>query len=348
VVVTPVRAAIVGLGGIAEEHLNKLARIEGAEVVGICDLSRTLVDAVAERYAVGPGFTDYAEMLAASNPDVVHVLSPPATHRDLVLAAFERGAHAFVEKPIAQDLAEYEEMRDAASARGLMLVENYNYLFMDDVQRALELVRSGDVGEPVNLDISMGVGLTGPTYSDPEIPHFAHRLPGGAMRNFASHPASIATALLGDLEKVAVSRRRLAAGAAGDDELRAIAENDRASAVISLTGHSRPFQFDFLLRCTEGTISCDVLAQRLTVAGDGSPLAQVGDEVKQGLGWIAAAGGRMRRATTTRQGYFQGFERLLRGFYEAVEQGGEPPLSTAEIDSTNRLVEALFAAENQI
>ena len=60
----------------------------------------------------------------------------------------------------------------------------------------------------------MGVGLTGPTYSDPEIPHFAHRLPGGAMRNFASHPASIAVALLGDLEKVAVSRRRLVDGGA--------------------------------------------------------------------------------------------------------------------------------------
>lgn len=345
---TPVRVAIVGLGGIAQEHFEKLARIEGAEVVGICDLSPTLVDAVAERYGVGPGFTDYAEMLAGSDPDVVHVLSPPATHRDLVLAGLEQGAHAFVEKPISQDLAEYEEMRDAASARGLMLIENYNYLFMDDVQRALELVRSGKVGEPVNLDISMGVGLAGATYSDPEVPHFAHRLPGGAMRNFASHPASIATALLGDLERVAVSQRRLADGAASNDELRAIAENDRASAAISVTAHSRPFHFAFLLRCTEGTISCDVMSQRLSISGDGSPLAQVGDEVKQGLDRISAAGGRIRRATTTREGYFQGFERLLRGFYEAIEQGGEPPLSTAEIDSTNRLVEALFAEENQI
>ena len=345
---TPTRVAVVGLGGIAEEHLNKLARIEGVEVVGICDLSQTLVDAVGERFGVGPGFTHYAEMLSSAEPQVVHVLSPPATHRDLVLAALERGAHAFVEKPIAQDLAEYEEMRDAAASRGVMLVENYNYLFMDDVQRAVGMVRSGELGEPINLDISMGVGLTGAVYADPEVPHFAHRLPGGAMRNFASHPASIAVALLGDLDKVAVSRRRLSADAIGDDELRALAESERRSAAISITGHSRPFHFDFLLRCTGGTISCDVFSQRLGVAREGSPLTEVGDEVRQGLGWITAAAGRFRRATTTREGYFQGFERLLRDFYAAVEGRGEPPLTSAEIDSTNRLVEALFVEESQL
>ena len=98
---------------------DKLRRIESAEVVGICDLSQTLVDAVAERYGVGPGFTDYGEMLAQSDPDVVHVLSPPATHLQLVLAAFGQGAHAFVEKPISQDLAEYEEMRERGEQRGV-------------------------------------------------------------------------------------------------------------------------------------------------------------------------------------------------------------------------------------
>jgi predicted dehydrogenase len=229
-----------------------------------------------------------------------------------------------------------------------MLVENYNYLFNDGCRRVLEQVRSGVVGEPVNLDISMGVGLSGAAYSDPDIPHFAHRLPGGAMRNFASHPASIAVALLGDLESVQVRQRQLVAGLTGNDELRALAENDRGSAAISITSNSRPYDFSLLLRCTEATLGCDVLSDLVSVSRDGSPLAQVGDEFRQGLGWISSAGNKVRRATTTRQGYFRGFERLLTGFYEAIANGTEPPISIAEMDSTNRLVEALFAPENQL
>jgi len=346
---TPVRAAVVGLGGIAEEHLSKLRKLEGVEVVGICDLSRTLVDAVGERYGVGPGYTSYELMLEEAKPDVVHVLTPPATHLDLVLAALESGAHAFVEKPIAPSLAEYEQMRDAAGSRGLLLVENYNYLFMDVVQRALDLVGSSQVGEAVNLDVSMGVSLAGPTYADPEIPHFGHLLPGGALRNFASHPASIATAVLGDeWTSVGVSQRRLQEGLPSKDELRALVGNDRVSAAISITSHSQPSEFVFVLRCTEATLECDVFGQRLAIAAGGSPLAKVGGDLKQGLGRIAAAAATMRRATTTREGYFQGFERLLGGFYAAVAAGTEPPISIARMDATNRLVEELLAPENQL
>jgi predicted dehydrogenase len=346
---TPVaRAAVVGLGGIAEEHLTKLRRLPGAEVVGICDLSEALVDAVGERYGVGPGFTDYEAMLTEARPDAVHVLSPPSTHRELVLAALERGAHVFVEKPIAPSLAEYEEMRDAAQAKGLLLVENYNYLFMSDVQRALALVRNGDVGELVNFEVSMGVGLAGAAYTDPVLVHFAHQLPGGAMRNFASHPASIVTAFLGEPSMIAVSQRRLQADLASNDELRALVEDGRRSATVSITSHSRPFEFTFTARCTAATLSCDVLGQRLSVAWEGSPLSEVRDEMRHGLGRIATAAGRVRRATTSREGYFQGFETLLEGFYESILEGSPPPIAIEEMDSTNRLVEDLFAPENQL
>ena len=317
-------------------------------MVGICDLSATLVEAVADRYGVGPGFTDYARMLGQTEPDVVHVLTPPGVHRGQVLDAFAHGAHAFVEKPIAPRLAEYEEMRDAAAAAGLMLVENYNYLFMDDVQRALDLLRLGQLGELVNLDISMGVGLAGAAYADPEVPHFAHRLPGARCVNFASHPASIAVSMLGEWGKVAVAQRRLvpdlpvttscgrlSRASGGRRRSRSRATRARSGSPSSCDARGRRSM-------------CDVLGQRIGIAREGSPLAEVGDEARQGLGRVVAAAGRVRRATMTREGYFQGFEKLLAGFDDAVLAGGEPPFSVAEMDGVNRLVEALFAPENQL
>lgn len=344
----PVRVAVVGLGGIAEEHLKKLQRLPAAEVVGICDLSRTLVDAVADRYGVGPGYTSYPLMLTEARPQVVHVLTPPATHEELVLAALEAGAHVFVEKPVATELREYERMRDAAVSRGLLLVENYNYLYMDVVQRGLAMLREGALGEPVNLDVSMGVSLAGQAYADPEVPHFAHAMPGGALRNFASHPASIVTEVLPAWDAVAVFQRRLRPDLASNDELRALVGNGRTTATLSITSHSQPSEFTFLLRGSEATLACDVFGRRLEVSPGGSPLARIGGDVKQGVGRIAAAAAAVRRATTTREGYFQGFEDLLRDFYEAVESGGEPPVTIAKMDSTNRLVEEILDPGNQL
>ncbi|HEY7951080.1 MAG TPA: Gfo/Idh/MocA family oxidoreductase [Solirubrobacterales bacterium] len=345
---TPIRAAVVGLGGIAEEHLVKLHRLQGVEVAGVCDLSQTLVDAVCERYSVGPGFTDYDRMLAETQPDVVHVLAPPATHAALVGAALRAGAHVFAEKPIAPSLAEYERMREEAVARGLLLTENYNYLFMDSTRRGLDLFRSGQLGEAVNLDVSMGVGLGRAAYGDPDIRHFAHDMPGGALRNFASHPASIVTAVLEEWSSLAVSQRQLQAGMPGNDELRALVGDDRVSATLSITTRSQPSQFTWLLRCSEGTLECDVFGQRLQVIAGGSPLSKLSGEVRQGIGRLGAAAAQVGRAATDRHSYFEGFERLLDDFYAAIADGRPSPIPLAQMDATNRLVEEIFEEERQV
>jgi len=343
------RTAVVGLGGIAAEHLEKLERLEGVEVAGICDLSSTLVDAVAERWGVGPGFTDFAEMLNATEPEVVHVLTPPATHLDLVLAALDAGAHVFVEKPIAPTLGDYRQMRDVARERKLFLVENYNYRFMKVVERGLELVRAGTLGEPVNVAVSMGVGLTGAAYADREVVHFAHSLPGGALRNFASHPASIAVMIVEEWDRVAVSQRRLEPALASDDELRAMVCSERVDASLTLTSHARPARFTFSVQGTDGRLEVDVLDQRLHLEQAEPATARITNGLRQGLGHLGATASLVRRAGSTRQGgYFEGFERLLGGFYAAVAGVSEVPVTIDEMDRTNRLVEQLFDADNQL
>jgi len=82
----------------------------------------------------------------------VHVLTPPQAHLDLTLMALEAGAHVFVEKPIAPTLEDYGRMRDAALERELLLCENYNYRFGRGVQKALEAVRSGALGDVVPVE----------------------------------------------------------------------------------------------------------------------------------------------------------------------------------------------------
>src|SRR5947208_1057219 len=100
------RAALVGAGRIAREHLACLERLETVELAAVCDRSAVAAEAAAARFGASRWFTDHRTMLDEIEPDVVHVTTPLGTHFELAVAALEAGAHAIVEKPLAGSLEE--------------------------------------------------------------------------------------------------------------------------------------------------------------------------------------------------------------------------------------------------
>ena len=347
---TGATAALIGLGGIADEHLAKLRWMPDVEVVAVCDLSMTLARAVAERFEVGGAYDDAQRMLEEKRPDAVHILTPPGPHHRLALTALDAGAHVLVEKPIATSWTEYAEMRDAARAADRMLVENYNYRFMRAVLKGLEARRSGAIGEPVALDVSMTVGVgsgSGP-YADRDLPHFAHDLPGGALFNFASHPASMVAAFLGAPDEVCARRRRVGSASLSDDELRAVVGVGGASATVTLTSHAQPSSFTLDLRGTEGRLEVDVFNQRVFVSRADGRIGRLLDAARLGANQLQGAGAMALRVATARHDYFEGLRTLLERFYAAVNGTGPPPVPVAEMDAANHLVAALFDPGNQL
>jgi predicted dehydrogenase len=338
-----IRVAVIGLGAIAFEHLAKLRSQPGVQVAGVCDLSATLASAVAERFGVGPAYVDYERMLATERPDVVHVLTPPQSHRMLVLAALEAGAHVLVEKPIAPTLAQYAEMRDAAARRGLLLCENYNYRFSRGVLAALRAHGRGDLGQVVNVDVSFcGVMAGAGAYADRQVPHFAHALPGGGLQNFASHPISLALPFLGDCEEVLGVRRRLDADFPGDDELRALLRGARGGcAALTVSRHARPPRFTLSVHGTRASAEVNVYGGHMQLDATQSAIA---GNLRRGVGHLAAAVETTARAATGRRDAFEGLATLLDGFYNAV-RGGPPPVTRGEMDAVNGVLHELLSPE---
>src|SRR3546814_18053602 len=69
------------------------------ELVGICDTNLEAARSMAARHSIPLVVADLAELLEQSRPDAVHVLTPPASHAAIALAAMEHGCHVLVEKP---------------------------------------------------------------------------------------------------------------------------------------------------------------------------------------------------------------------------------------------------------
>lgn len=336
-----IRVAVIGLGAIAFEHLIKLRSQPGVQVAGVCDLSLTLASAVAERFGVGPAYTDHERMLDTERPDVVHVLTPPQSHHALVLAAIEAGAHVLVEKPIAPTLAEYVEMRDAAAKRGLLLCENYNYRFSRGVLAALSAHSRGDLGRVVNVDVSFcGVMAGAGAYSDRQVPHFGHALPGGALQNFASHPISLALAFLGECQEAVCVRRRLDGDFPGDDELRALLRGACGGcAALTVSRHARPARFTLSVQGTRASADVDVYAGHMQLDTGESAIAA---SMRRGLGHLSAGAATTARAATGRRDAFEGLATLLDGFYDAV-RGGALPVTAGEMDAVNGVLHQLLS-----
>jgi predicted dehydrogenase len=80
------RVGLVGAGYISEFHIRALRRLSNVSIVGIADLDFSRARAVAERFGIPLSFPSLREM-AAEGLDVVHVLTPPASHAEVAIEA---------------------------------------------------------------------------------------------------------------------------------------------------------------------------------------------------------------------------------------------------------------------
>ncbi|GIX46422.1 MAG: oxidoreductase [Candidatus Tectimicrobiota bacterium] len=122
-----VRAGVVGVGQMGQYHVGIYSELFDVELVGIADIDRARVVALAEKYNTTP-YTDYRELLG--RVDVVSIAVPTSLHYPVARDFLKAGVHVLLEKPIAPTLEEARELFRLAEANGVVLhighVERFN------------------------------------------------------------------------------------------------------------------------------------------------------------------------------------------------------------------------------
>ena len=143
------RFGVIGVGGMGELHLANLKSLDGVEVEAVSDIREDRLAEVAGKYGVPKRFTDYVELLE-SGVDAVVVTTPPFAHKGPVVEALKRDIHVFLEKPMAANLRDAEEMFRAAEKSAAFLMIGYCLRFHDLYMWIREQMDKR-LGEPVNL-----------------------------------------------------------------------------------------------------------------------------------------------------------------------------------------------------
>jgi predicted dehydrogenase len=142
----PVRAAIVGSGFIAEFHARALKAIPDVELVGVCDANLRTAQSFASQWHISKAFQSCEEMLAQSDVDAVHVLTPPDLHYAIAKSILRSGTAVFIEKPICTSVDEANELLDIARVQGARIGVNHNAVFSGAYQSLRQAVQSNALG----------------------------------------------------------------------------------------------------------------------------------------------------------------------------------------------------------
>ena len=184
------KVAIVGCGKIADSHAAAIQRIEGCEIVAVCDREPLMARQLFERFPVKQCFTDVAELLREARPDVVHITTSPESHFDLARLCLESGCHVYVEKPFTVYLEQARRLIELAERTGLKLTVGHDQQFTDVALRMRALIASGYLGVPVHVESHFNYDLTDPNYARALLgdkQHWVRRLPGKLVHNIISH-----------------------------------------------------------------------------------------------------------------------------------------------------------------
>ncbi len=147
------RVLVVGLGHMGVTHARAYDRIEDYELAGLCCRSIAGRADIAKAWPDVARFADYGEALGAVKPDVVSINTWPDTHADFAVSALEAGAHVFLEKPIAETVADAERVVAAAKANDRQLLVGLGPRHSPTYARLMELARG--LGKPLVMRMNL-------------------------------------------------------------------------------------------------------------------------------------------------------------------------------------------------
>jgi inositol 2-dehydrogenase len=216
---------LIGVGRLGRVYARDLAgRIAETRLVAVADPVGTLAQEVAAEFDVARHYTDPQALIDDAAVEAIVIVSPTDTHRQLVIAAAQRGKPTFCEKPPALSLDEIAAMKDAIAKSGIFFQMGFMRRFDSGYAAAKKQIEGGRIGTPLVFKS---------TSRDPFRPSLEYANPkssGGMLIDMGIHDFDLARWFMGDVKTVATIGATIAY-----PELMTVGDIDNAVASLTFT-----------------------------------------------------------------------------------------------------------------
>ena len=216
---------LIGVGRLGRVYARDLAgRIAETRLVVVADPVGTLAQEVAAEFAVPRHYTDPQALIDDAAVEAIVIVSPTDTHRQLVIAAAQRGKPTFCEKPPALSLDEIAAMTAAIAKSGIFFQMGFMRRFDSGYAAAKKQIEGGRIGTPLVFKS---------TSRDPFRPSLEYANPrssGGMLIDMGIHDFDLARWFMGDVKTVATIGATIAY-----PELLTVGDIDNAVASLTFT-----------------------------------------------------------------------------------------------------------------
>ncbi len=211
-----IKLAAVGTGYFSQFHFDAWTRCGEVEFVGVADLNLENAERIITRYG-GAAFNDVAIMLDATKPDLLDIITPPATHLPIIKMAAKRGINVICQKPFCGDLANAQRAVEIGKKSGIDITVHENFRFQpwySAIRRELDSGRLGHIFR-ATFRLRPGDGQGPSAYLDRQ-PYF-QKMERFLIHETAVHFIDVFRYLFGDLESVWADLERLNPVILGED-----------------------------------------------------------------------------------------------------------------------------------
>ena len=139
------RLGLIGVGAIGQLHAQSAVRA-GVEVAGFCDILPERIEEMTEKYPDALATTDVDELLAAKDIDAVVVAVPNRLHKDFAIKAMKAGKDVLLEKPMALNRAECDEIIAVMKKTGRLVQLGFVCRCARTTRALMTFIESGRLG----------------------------------------------------------------------------------------------------------------------------------------------------------------------------------------------------------
>ena len=204
-----INVALIGYAFMGKAHSNAYRQVApfmsprlSPRMKVLCGRTQSRVEEAARQYGWEEAATDWREVVARKDIDLVDISTPGDLHAEIAIEAARHGKAVFCEKPLANSVAEARAMVEAVDAAGVVHMLCHNYRRIPAVMLARQLIESGRIG---TIRHFRGTYLQD-WIADPEFP-LVWRLDktqagSGALGDLGAHVVDLARYLVGEITEV--------------------------------------------------------------------------------------------------------------------------------------------------